>query len=97
MSIPRRRDGTGCRSDRPALRLGCMQRLERGEYRIRREFRIRRARLRRLDLYRNGVRNKALAREGYRDASAESSIEHGVRQRQPSDAVASAPCGLEFK
>jgi len=30
-------------------------------------------------------------------ASAESSIEQGVRQRQPSDAVASAPCGLEFK
>src|SRR5216683_6839604 len=29
--------------------------------------------------------------------SAESSIEHGVRQREPSDAVASAPCGLEFK
>jgi hypothetical protein len=30
-------------------------------------------------------------------ASAESSIEHGVWQPQPSDAVASAPCGLEFK
>src|SRR6266536_2059550 len=29
--------------------------------------------------------------------SAESSIEHGVRQPEPSDAVASAPCGLEFK
>jgi len=29
--------------------------------------------------------------------SAESSIEHGVRQPEPSDAVASAPYGLEFK
>jgi hypothetical protein len=29
--------------------------------------------------------------------SAESSIAHGVRQPEPSDAVASAPCGVEFK
>jgi hypothetical protein len=29
--------------------------------------------------------------------STESSIEHGVRQREPSDVVASAPCGSEFK
>jgi hypothetical protein len=66
MIIPRRRGVPGRRSCRVDLRLGCRQGLERGEYRIRREFRIQHARLRGLDLYRNGARNKALARESHR-------------------------------
>jgi hypothetical protein len=67
MIIPRRRGVPGRRSCRVDLRLGCRQGLERGEYRIRREFRIQHARLRGLDLYRNGARNKALARESHRE------------------------------
>ena len=67
MIIPRRRGVPGRRSCGVDLRLGCRQGLERGEYRIRREFRIQHARLRGLDLYRNGARNKALARESHRE------------------------------
>src|SRR6266568_7171683 len=62
MIIPRRRGVPGRRSCRLDLRLGCRQGLERGEYRIWREFRIQPARL--PGLYSNGARNKALAGDG---------------------------------
>src|SRR6266700_6090112 len=62
LSILRRRGVPGHRSRRLGLRLGCRQGLERGEYRIWREFRIQPARLH--GLYSNGARNKALAADG---------------------------------
>src|SRR6266536_5345909 len=62
LSILRRRGVPGHRSRRLGLRLGCRQGLERGKYRIWREFRIQPARSH--GLYRNGAWNKALAGEG---------------------------------
>src|SRR5262249_43924067 len=71
---------------------------KRDEYWIGHEFRIRPARLRRLDFYRDRAGNKPLCvKVTVNGPSVASSIEHGVRQPEPSDAVAFAPCGLEFK